>query len=609
MAEVATAYVTLLPSAKGFGKRISGEIGPDLDRGGREGGKRFSAGMSSGIGGGVKKMFAPIAAGIAAIGVAGFFKDAIGGASDLNEAGTKTEAIFGKAGKAMVDAFASKGAKALGQSRLDVLNAAASFGTFGKAAGLAGKPLADFSTGFASLSTDLASFYNTDPAQAAEAISAGLRGEAEPLRQYGVLLDDATLRQEALKLGLIKTTKQALTPQQKVLAAQAAIYKQTKDAQGDFGRTSGGLANQQRILAATFTDLKSKLGEKLLPVALKFAKFLNDKAVPAITGFVAGMENGTGVGGRFADKAKEIGDRIKGFVDDFKNGEGAAGKFRTVLETVVGVAQNVAKWIGENSTVVGSLVSAITAGIVAFKVITGVAKAYAAVQAILNVVLTANPIGLIIVAIAALAAGLIYAYKHSDKFRLICQTAFKAIGDAARFMWNNVIAPVLRLLLNGFSAVAHHVATLLHALGNVPGFGWAETAARKLDGAAKKANELAKGIRDIPERKVVNVDIYARTRTTGRVTLPDGSHVNVGARARGGPVRAGQPYVVGEKRPELFVPKQDGTIVPRVPDAVTGARGGLSQADVLRIAGAMAQVQLQTTVSAGSFDRQMGARL
>jgi tape measure domain-containing protein len=40
-------------------------------------------------------------------------------------------------------------------------------------------------------------------------------------------------------------------------------------------------------------------------------------------------------------------------------------------------------------------------------------------------------------------------------------------------------------------------------------------------------------------------------------------------RAGGGPVRKGQPYVVGEKRPELFVPDQNGSIVPRVPTAPT----------------------------------------
>lgn len=36
-------------------------------------------------------------------------------------------------------------------------------------------------------------------------------------------------------------------------------------------------------------------------------------------------------------------------------------------------------------------------------------------------------------------------------------------------------------------------------------------------------------------------------------------------RADGGPVKAGMPYIVGERRPELFVPKSDGMILPSVP--------------------------------------------
>lgn len=45
-------------------------------------------------------------------------------------------------------------------------------------------------------------------------------------------------------------------------------------------------------------------------------------------------------------------------------------------------------------------------------------------------------------------------------------------------------------------------------------------------------------------------------------------------RAKGGPVKKGQPYVVGEKRPELFVPDQSGTIVPSVPKMAMPSRGG-----------------------------------
>jgi hypothetical protein len=48
----------------------------------------------------------------------------------------------------------------------------------------------------------------------------------------------------------------------------------------------------------------------------------------------------------------------------------------------------------------------------------------------------------------------------------------------------------------------------------------------------------------------------------------------IGGRAMGGPVNAGQPYVVGEKRPELFVPGQNGTILPSVPRAFSGGGPG-----------------------------------
>jgi len=47
--------------------------------------------------------------------------------------------------------------------------------------------------------------------------------------------------------------------------------------------------------------------------------------------------------------------------------------------------------------------------------------------------------------------------------------------------------------------------------------------------------------------------------------------------ATGGRALAGVPYVVGERRPELFVPDRSGTIYPRVPDVATW-RGGAPDA-------------------------------
>lgn len=187
---------------------------------------------------------------------------AIQAASNMEESLSKVNVIFGK-GARDVEKFAQSAAKNLGQSQQAVLEAAGTFGTFGKAAGLAGTDLAVFSNDFTQLATDLASFNNTTPEEAVQAIGAALRGESEPLRRYGVLLNDATLKQEAMTLG-IYDGKGALTAQQKILAAQAAIYKQTGDAQGDFMRTSDGLANSTRTLTAYFKDFQAKLGAQFL---------------------------------------------------------------------------------------------------------------------------------------------------------------------------------------------------------------------------------------------------------------------------------------------------------------------------------------------------------
>ena len=242
----------------------------------------------------VKKAFLPATAALGALTAAAI--PAINAASDLNEVMSKTAVIFDDASKEVI-AFSETTAKSMGISQTAALNAASTFGVFGKSAGLTGQSLATFSTDFTKLAADLASFNNTTPEQAIQAIGAALRGESEPIRAYGVLLSDAVLKQEALNLGIYDGTG-ALTAQQKVLAAQAAIYKQTTDAQGDFARTSDGLANQQRILAASIDNLQASIGKALLPVVQailpvvnRFADWAakNPKAFLAIAGAIGAV--------------------------------------------------------------------------------------------------------------------------------------------------------------------------------------------------------------------------------------------------------------------------------------------------------------------------------
>ena len=234
----------------------------------------------------LKKAFVPAAAALAGLAVAG--GKAVSMASDLAETQNKVAVIFGSSSKSVQD-FAKNANKALGQTQNEALTAASTFGTFGKAAGLAGQDLTTFSTDFVTLASDLASFNNSTPEEATLALGAALRGESEPLRRFGVLLDDATLKAKATEMGIYKGSG-ALTAQQKILAAQKAILEQTTDAQGDFARTSDGLANQQRILKATLEDTATKIGMALLPAIQALLPFLTNfstwasKNTPVILG-------------------------------------------------------------------------------------------------------------------------------------------------------------------------------------------------------------------------------------------------------------------------------------------------------------------------------------
>jgi phage-related protein len=279
-----SAYVELLPDGSKLGKQ-SAKLFDDV---GVDGGKRAGKGFNAGIVGGIGSLAAPIAGAFAAMGIGSIIKDSIGNASDFSESGTAITAVFGDADKTIQD-FAANAATSLGQSTNMTLDAARVFGTFGKAAGLGGEDLAGFSTDFIGLAGDLASFNNTTPEQAIEALGAGLRGESEPLRQYGVLLDDAALKARATELGIYSGTG-ALTQQQKVLAAQAEIMAQTSTQQGDFAKTSGGLANQQRILSAGLENLSTSFGALLLPAMLGVVGFLNTAVIPALGNVVPAIQ-------------------------------------------------------------------------------------------------------------------------------------------------------------------------------------------------------------------------------------------------------------------------------------------------------------------------------
>ena len=314
--------------------------------------------------------------------------DAVKAASDLGETISKVNVLFGDTSKEIQD-FAETAAKSLGQTKQQALDAAATFATFGRSAGLTGKDLSKFSIDFVKLASDLASFNNTSPEQAINAIGSALRGEAEPLRAYGVLLDDASLKQAALSLGIISTTKNALTPQQKVLAAQALIYQQTGAAQGDFARTSDGLANQTRILTAQLENAKVTIGEALLPIVLELATFFSEKVIPIVEQVAAAFgSKSDGLGGTLTTLA----DGIKTFVQPIFNGFKSA--FDSIKETIVENKDEFERFfnvVKAAAPIIGNVIGAAfkLIGEIATVVLNVIANVVGALQGLINIAIDA----------------------------------------------------------------------------------------------------------------------------------------------------------------------------------------------------------------------------
>lgn len=125
-----------------------------------------------------------------------------------------------------------------------------------------------------------------------------------------------------------------------------------------------------------------------------------------------------------------------------------------LLNKLVPVLQRVAEWLSENKDIV-LIAGAAIAGLAATVLTLNAAmKAYRAIQTVVNVVtaafnaiLAANPITLVVIAIAALIAGLVLAYQRFEGFRNVVDTVFGAVRGAVeatvnfvRSVWDRLFA-------------------------------------------------------------------------------------------------------------------------------------------------------------------------
>lgn len=398
--------------------------------------------------GGMKKMIGSLKNVAATMGVAfagtqlvQFAKDSVMAASNMAESLSKVRVVFGE-GAAEVEAFGKSAAENMGISNQAALEAAGTYGNLFQAFGLGQPEAQKMSTSLVQLAADMASFNNTSVDDAIQALRSGLSGETEPLKRFGVALSDARLKTEALSLGLIKSTSEALTPAAKSQAAYALIMKDTTLAQGDYARTADGTANTMKTLQAKIADAKVALGDALMPAFRAMLGVLN-LAVPLL---------------------KKLGDFFKNNQDEIK-------AFAIVL--------------GIGAVAWGAYALATNAATIA--------------QKALNAAQRVNPIMAIATGVAFLVALLVKAYKNVDWFR-------EAVNNAAKFALTAfaAIIPIVGKVYEAIAKiVTGPLRGLLTALSKLPGVGkYAKGALdvinKGLDGisdladsAAKKAKELA----------------------------------------------------------------------------------------------------------------------
>ena len=264
-------------------------------------GDRFKN-FGSSVGSGLKKAAIGVAGLAAGITGAGYVaKKFIDAGSDLEESMSKVNVVFGEAAQEVKD-FAKNAAVSMGISNQKALEATGTYGNLLQAFGSTPQAAAEMSTSLVSLAGDLASFNNVSVDDAILALRSGLSGETEPLKRFGVAINDVRLKEEALKLGLYEGTG-ALSVQAKSQAAYALILKDTTLAQGDYARTADGVANASRTIGAQFQDIQATIGTALLPAFKEVLGFVSTKVVPGFTNLANAFTEG-GLSGAITFLAK-----------------------------------------------------------------------------------------------------------------------------------------------------------------------------------------------------------------------------------------------------------------------------------------------------------------
>lgn len=232
--------------------------------------RRAQASASSSGGGGLLGTLGQF---FAAGTIAAFIKGSVELASSVTEVDNVLEAVFGAQGLEQIREWSAAVASETGRSRFTLQKYAADVGTLLSTTITDPAKLREMSTTFARLAVDLASFKETSPEEAIQAISSGIVSQSEPLRRYAVDIHDAALQEFALTKGIHKKVEQ-MKLAEKTELIYAKVLRDTALMQGDATKTAKTFANRMRALNETVKDLRISIGRGLMPEGNKLLAWL-----------------------------------------------------------------------------------------------------------------------------------------------------------------------------------------------------------------------------------------------------------------------------------------------------------------------------------------------
>ncbi len=299
--------------------------------------------------------------------------------AEISETQQRFNEVFGES-RDVVQAFIEDQAQMMGLSEARAQELIATAGSIAQSAGVAKEESAQMSVRVAQLAGDVASFNDANPEEIFDAISSGLLGGAEELEQYGIAVDEQMVQQKALAM-TGKEAADALTQQERAVAGLELMYEKAGPQLGAMERRTDSAASAGRQAAAAWADVRNELAEQLVPVAAEVNQELlelaeSEEVMETVRTAALELSEQLVTGVRLAS------DFVQVFADNRE-------EIKTGAEVIGLLAAGVTSYVAATKAQVLWTNRAIIAQ-----------KAAAVAQRGLNAVMRANPVGLIVSALA-----------------------------------------------------------------------------------------------------------------------------------------------------------------------------------------------------------------